>query len=95
MCQAKLALPLQVTPWPSPALPGAAHHPDARSDHLEVSGAREAVLFAEFEQWKDEKTIVHIRSDSELAAFLARLETDDWREARPEAAWQAAETEDV
>ena len=30
-------------------------------------------LLAEFEQWKDEKTIVHIRSDTELSEFLRSL----------------------
>lgn len=32
------------------------------------------VLMADFDEWRGTKTVVHIRSDRELAAFLRRLE---------------------
>jgi adenylate kinase family enzyme len=33
-------------------------------------------LLAEFEQWKGQKTLIHIRSDRELGEFMRRLEED-------------------
>jgi adenylate kinase family enzyme len=32
------------------------------------------VLMADFDEWRGTKTVVHIRSDRDLAAFLRRLE---------------------
>jgi adenylate kinase family enzyme len=39
-------------------------------------------LLAEFEEWKGQKTLVHIRSEAELSEFMRRLESEKavhWR----------------
>jgi adenylate kinase family enzyme len=33
-------------------------------------------LLAEFDEWKGQKTLVHIRSDAELSEFMRRLESE-------------------
>lgn len=33
-------------------------------------------LLAEFEEWKGQKTLIHIRSDAELSEFVRRLESE-------------------